>query len=166
MHLQKPVFTYSTCDSFTKSKERIKKIKETGDSRQIYQNKLDKACFQHDVAYGDFKDLNRKTYADKVLHYKGFNIAKNLKYDGYQRRLTSMVYKCFDKNFSSSGIINANISTRQLDEELYKSFIRKFNRRKVHPPFVDNIWGVDLGNMQLLGKFNEWFRFLVCVIEI
>ena len=70
MQLKQPGFTYSASGPFTKNKERIKKIKETGDSRCIYQNILDKACFQHDVAYGDFKDLSRRTAADKVLRGK------------------------------------------------------------------------------------------------
>ena len=76
MHLRQPGFTNSACRPFIKNKERIKKFKETGDSRYIYQNELDKACFQHDMAYGDFKDLNRRTFADKVLRDKEFNIAK------------------------------------------------------------------------------------------
>ena len=54
MHLRQPGFTYSACGSFTKNKERIRKFKETRDSRYIYQNKLDKVCFQNDMAYGDF----------------------------------------------------------------------------------------------------------------
>ena len=103
MHLRHPGFTYSACRSFTKNKERIKKFKETGDSRYIYQNKLDKACFQHDMAYGRFKDLNRRTAADKALRDKAFNIATNPKYDGYQRGLASMVYKFFDKKKTSGG---------------------------------------------------------------
>ena len=70
-----------------KHKEKIKKIKETADSRYIYQNELDKACFQHDIAYGDFKRLDRRSAADKVLYDKAFDIAKNPKYDGYQRGL-------------------------------------------------------------------------------
>ena len=63
MRLRQPGFTYSACGPFTKNKEK-KKFKETGDSRYIYQNELDKACFQHDMAYGDFKDLNRRTFAE------------------------------------------------------------------------------------------------------
>ena len=69
-----------------------KKFKKAGDSRYIYQNELDKACFQHDMAYGNFKDLPRETASDKVLHHKAFNIAKNQKYNGYQVDLASMVY--------------------------------------------------------------------------
>ena len=67
MLLRQPGFTYSAYGPFTKNKERIKKNKETRNSRNIYQNELDKACFQYDLAYEDFKDLNRKTAADKVL---------------------------------------------------------------------------------------------------
>ena len=74
-----------------------KKDEETGDSRYIYQDELDKACFQHDMDYGDFKDLNRRTTADKVLHHKAFSYGKNPKYDGYQSILASMVYKFLDK---------------------------------------------------------------------
>ena len=70
MHLKQPQFTYSACGSFTKNKKRIQKFKETGDSRCIYRNELDKACFQHDMAYADFKDLAKRTVADKVLRVK------------------------------------------------------------------------------------------------
>ena len=95
MHLIQPGFTYSACGPFTKSEERILKFKETRDQ-------LDKACFQHGMAYGDFKDLTRRIASDKILHDKIFNIAKCLKYDGYQRGLPSMIYKFFEeKNFGS-----------------------------------------------------------------
>ena len=76
---------------FTINKERIKKFKETGDTNYIYKNELDKACFQYDMAYGDFKYLAKRTGSDKVLRDKAFIIAKNLKYDGYQREIASMV---------------------------------------------------------------------------
>ena len=98
MHLKQPGFTYSTCGTFTKSEERIQNFKETGDTSYIYKNELDKACSQHDMDYRYFKDLARKTASDKVLRDKAFNIAKNPKYDGYQRGLASMVYKFFDKS--------------------------------------------------------------------
>ena len=97
MHLKQPGFTYSACGPFTKNKERIQKFKETGDTSYIYKNELDKACFQHDMTYGDFKDLTKRTIADKVLRNKAFKIASDRKYDGYQRGLASMVYKSFDK---------------------------------------------------------------------
>ena len=91
MNLRQPGFTYSACGLFTKNKERIQKFKETENSRYIYQNELDKACFQHDMAYGDFKDLTRRTASDKILRDKVFNIAKNQKHDGCQRGLASVV---------------------------------------------------------------------------
>ena len=97
MHLKQPGFIYIACGPSTKNKERIQKFKETGDTNYIYKNELDKACFQHDMAYGDFKDLKRRTASDKVLRDKAFNIAKNPRYDGYQWELASMVYKFFDK---------------------------------------------------------------------
>ena len=72
MHLKQPGFMYSVCGPFTKNKERIQKSKETGDTSYIYKNELDKACFQHGMAYGDFKDLKRRTFSDKVLRDKVF----------------------------------------------------------------------------------------------
>ena len=66
MHLRQPWFTYSACGPFTKNKKRIQKFKQTGDSRYIYRNELDKACFQHDIAYGDFKDLAKKRLLIKL----------------------------------------------------------------------------------------------------
>ena len=83
MHLKQPGFTYRACGSFTKNKERIQIFKETGDTNYIYKNEMNKACFQHDVAYGDFKDLTKRTIADKVLRDKAFKIASDQKYDGY-----------------------------------------------------------------------------------
>ena len=70
MNLRQPAFTYSACGSFTKNKERIQKFKEMGDASYIYKNELDKECFQHDMAYGDFKDLKKRTFSNKILRYK------------------------------------------------------------------------------------------------
>ena len=98
MHLRQRGLTYRACRPFTINKERIQKFKETGDSRYIYQHELDKACFQYDMAYQDFKDLARRTASGKV-----FNIAINLKFDRYQHGFPSMVYNSFDKK--STGIV-------------------------------------------------------------
>ena len=181
IHLRQPArgashagFTYSACGPFTKIKERIQKFKETGDTNYIYKNELDKACFQHDMAYGDFKDLTKRTAADKVLRDKAFKIASDQKYDGYRRGLASMVYKFFDKKSQVSGrtlssalqLANNNKENIQLADELHKPIIRKFKKRKVYSSFRDNIWGVDLADIQLLNKFNKGFRFLLCVIDI
>ena len=97
MHLRQPGFTYSAWGPSTKHNGRIQKFIETGDSRYIYQTELDKACFQHDMAYGDFKDFTRRTASDKILRDKSFNIAKHPNCNGYQRKLAPMVYKFFDK---------------------------------------------------------------------
>ena len=123
--------------------------------------------------YGGFKDLKRRTAADKVLRDKAFNIAKNPKHDGYQTGLASMAYKFFDKKTKGSGVTLANISAiksipqnEQLAEELHKPIIRKFQKRKVYSAFKDNIWASNLADMQLISKFNKGFRFLLCVIDI
>ena len=164
MHLRQPQFTYNACGPFTKNKEIIQKFKETEDSRYIHKNELDKACFQHDMAYGDFKDLAKRTAADKLSRVKTFNIAKDPKYDGCQRGLASMVYKFFDKKTRGSGI-KSMLQNEQLAEELHKPIIRKFKKRKLYSAFKDNILGVDLADMQLISKFDEGFRFLLCVID-
>ena len=148
-----------------KIQKSIQKFKETGDTSYIYKNELDKACFQHDMAYGYFKDLTKRTAADRVLGDKAFKIASDQKYDRCQKGLTLMVYKLFDKKSQGKGLAN-NEENTQLANELHKPIIRKFNKRKVYSSFKDNIWGVDLADMQLLSKFNKGFRFLFCVIDI
>ena len=118
------------------------------------------------MAFGDFRDFTRRTASDKISRDKAFNIAKNLKYSGYQLGLASMVFKLFDKKSSGSCIKYENMSDQQLVEEFHKPVITKFNKRKVQPPFIDNIWGADIDNMQLISKFNKGIRFLLCVIDI
>ena len=144
MHLRQPGrgalhagFTYSECGSFTKNKERIQRFKETGDTCYIYKNELDKACFQHDMAYGDFKDLTKRTIADKALGDKAFKIASDQKYDGYQRGLAPTVCKFFDKKSQGSGCPSSsalqlpnNKENMQLADELHKPIIKKFKKEK------------------------------------
>ena len=167
MHLRQLQFTYSACGPFTKHKQRIQKFKETGDINYIYKNELDKACFAHDAAYFDSKDLTKRTIADKILKNKAFNIAKDPKYDGYQRGLAPMVYKFFDKNSEGSGVSTKLApQNQQFAEELHKHIIKKFKKRKIHAAFKDNIWGTDLADMQLLSRYNKGIRFLLCVIDI
>ena len=130
MHLKEPGFIYSAWVSFTKNKERIQKFMLTVNTDYIYKNDLDKACFQHDMAYGKYKDLAKRTQSDKVLKDKAFEIASNPKYDGYQRGLASMVHKFFDKESKGSGV---NFTPNQhLANELHKPTIRKFKRRRVY----------------------------------
>ena len=82
------------------------------------------------MAYGDFKDLPRRTASDKILRDKAFNIAKNPKYDGYQRGLASIVYKFFDKK-STGGSVNIPLEfNEQLADELHKPIIKNFAKKK------------------------------------
>ena len=97
MHLKQPGFTYSACGPFTKNKERIQKFMQTEDMNYIYRQDLDKACFQHDMAYGKYKDLTKRTQSDKFLRDKALEIASNPKYDGYQRGLASILFKFLKK---------------------------------------------------------------------
>ena len=170
MHLRQPQFTYSACGPFTKHKQRIQKFKETDDINYIYKNELDKVCFAHDATYSDSKDLTKRTAADKILRNRAFNIAKDPKYNGYQRGLASMVYKFFDKKSKGSGAKHVNTKltpqNQQLAEELHKPIIKKFEKRKVHAALKGNIWGADVVDMQLLSKYNKGIRFLLCVIDI
>ena len=126
MHLRQPGFSYTACGPFTKFKQRIQKFTQTGDTNYIYKNELDEACFQHDMAYGKYKDLEKITESDKVLKDKAFEIANNPKYDGYQRGLASMAYKFFDKKSIRSGIKNEIKENQQLANELHKPIIGKF----------------------------------------
>ena len=120
MHLRQPGFTYSACGPFTKNKEGIQKFKETGDTDYIYKNELGKACFQHDIAYGDFKDLTKRTMADKVLRGKAFKTASDKKYDGYQRGVASMVYR-----FSIKSLVEAVVLCPLLRKLLLLIIIKK-----------------------------------------
>ena len=116
--------------------------------------------------FEDFKDLNKRTTADKVWRDKAFNFVKNLKYDGYQCGLASMVYKFFDKKTSDDTVKNEIISNKELAEELHKPIIKKFEQTKVHSSFIDNITGADLADMQLISKVKKGFKFSLCVIDI
>ena len=83
-----------------KTKKRLRssgKLETRLNWKFIYKNDLDKACFQHDMFYGKYKDLTKKTQSGNVLREKLFEIASNPRFDGYQRGLTSMVYRSFDK---------------------------------------------------------------------
>ena len=118
------------------------------------------------------------TVADKILRNKAFNIAKDPKYDGYQKGLASMVYKFFDKKSASlmdksrkgsgvTALTNKSLSqNQQLAEEVHKPIIKKSKKRKIHAAFKDNIWGADLADMQLLRRYIKGIRFLLCVIDI
>ena len=173
MHLRQLQFVYSACGPFTRHEERTKKFEQTGDTHYIYRNGIDKACFQHDSAYADHKDLINRTKSDKGLRDKAYNIASNPKYDGYQRGLASMVYKFFDKKSMGSGITRDTTKSSSLErsflilaDELHKPVIKKFNKRKVYSQFKDNIWGVDFAEMQSLSRKNKGIKYLLCAIDL
>ena len=175
----------SACGSCTRHKERIKEFKRTGDTHYIYRNELGKACFQHDSAYANHKDLINGTEADKD---KAYNLASNPEYDDYQRGLVSMVYKFFDKKSTAGSMAKpsslehsslermgsgfkklknmAKLSSSVFADELHKPIINKFNKRKVYSQFKDNIWGVDLADMQSLSRKNKGIKCLLCAIDL
>ena len=97
LHLKLPGFTYSACGKFTKHRESIQNFRETGNLNNLDRNELDKACFSHDAAHSDSKDLAKRTIPD-ILKDKAYQIARNGKYDGYQRVLASMIYKFLYEN--------------------------------------------------------------------
>ena len=170
MHLKQPGFAYWTCGPFTKNKERIQKFKETGYTKYICRNELDEAWFQDHIGYGDFKDLARRTNFDKVLRDKALNIAKNPKYDGYQRGLAYMIYKFFDKKSAGSGITtfaNKFATKNQITQNRLKDYTNQLLENfKKNSAFKDNIWGAYLPDMQLISKFSKGIRFLLCIIDI
>ena len=111
MHLREKGFAYSAYWPFTKNKERIQKFEETRDSRYIYQNELGKTCFQHDMAYGYFKNLTRRTASDKILRDKHLILLKIW-------TMMDINVEFFDKKNSGTGIKDENISSKELAEEL------------------------------------------------
>ena len=125
-----------------------------------------KACFQHDAAYSDSKDLAKRTQSDKVFKEKAFAIANNPKYDGYQRGLASIVYKSFENKSKGTDSKTDIGENQQLANELHKPIIRKFKKRKVYSSFRDNIWAFHLAGMQLISKYNKGIRYLLCAIDL
>ena len=116
------------------------------------------------MAYGKSKDLIKRTQSDKVFLKKAFKIANNPNYDDYQRGLASMVYKIFNKKSKGSGIVNE--PNYQLAKELHKPIIRKFKKRKLYSSFRNNIWGVDLADVQSLSKYNKGIKYLLCATDL
>ena len=145
MHLKQPRFTYSACGPFTKNNEKIKKFIETGNTSYIYKIELDRACFQHDMAFGDFKDLAKRTAAYKILRNKPFNIAENPMYDGYQRGLASMVYKFFDKKpeRSSHHLLIANNKENMQLANFITPLLENLKKEK-HILHLGVIYGVEI----------------------
>ena len=138
-----------------------------GKLNHIAKNKVDAACFQHDSAYAKYKDSVNRKQSDIVLKNKALRIATDPKVDGYQRSLAAMVYKFFNERTKGLGMnfVKHSLNNLQLAEELHKSIVRNFKRRKVYSSFKDNIWGVDSAVMSLISKFNKGIKYLLCIID-
>ena len=144
-HLKNPGLTYSTCGPFSKHRERIQKFKEIGNLKHLHRNKL--ACFAHDAAYSDSKDITKRTVSDKIVKDTADGIGRNHKFDGYQRALVSMVYKFFYKKTGSGAIGTSKVGVtvnEKLAQKLHKPVIEKFRRAKVYARFKDSIWAAGL----------------------
>ena len=121
MHLKQPGFGYNASGPFTKNNKKNSKFMQTGNINYIYKNDLDKACFHHDMAYGKYRDLTKRTQSDKFVRVKAFKIANNPNFNVYERRLAFMVYKFFDKRCKGSAV--NSILYQQLADELHKPII-------------------------------------------
>ena len=161
MNLKQPGFTFSACGPFTKNKDRIEKFMQTGNTNFIYRNELDKACFQHDMDYGKWKDLAKRNQSDKVLRDKAFEIASDPKYDGYQTGLASMVYK-----FSLVEVVLLMNQIISWQINFINQLFENSKKRKAYSSFRENIWGADLADMQLLSKYNKGNKYLLCPIDL
>ena len=150
MNLWDPeVKKYSACGPFTRHQKRIDMFMKDGRLRHILKNRLDAACFQHDSAYAKYKDRANRRQSDIVLKNKALKIATDLRVNGYQRGLASMVYKFFNERTKGSGINNKEnlLVNSQLAKELHKAIIKNFKNIYIYSSFKDNAWGVDLADM-------------------
>ena len=161
LHLKQPRLTYSACGPFTKHRERIQIFREIDNLKHLYRNELERTCFTHNAAYSDSKDLAKRIISEKILKDRAYKIARNCKYDGYQRELASMVCKLSDKKARSGVIVN-----EELAEELHKPIIKIFKKRKVYPRFKDNIWAADLAEMGSSSSKNKNVKYSLCVIDV
>ena len=134
---------------------------ETGNLKHLYRNELDKVSFAHDASCSNSKDLAKTTISVKISKDRAYEIARNLKYNGFQRVLASMVYKFFDKKTGSGLSIN-----EQLAEELHKSVIKKLKRRKVYARFKDNIPAADLVEIRPLSSKTKNVIYLLCATDV
>ena len=112
LYLKQPEFTYGVCGPFAKHCERIQKFREAGTLIYLFKNILDKACFTHDAAHSHNKDLAKRAISHKILKYRTNGIARNCRYDKYQRALASMVYKFFDEKAGLGVSVNEKTSSK------------------------------------------------------
>ena len=110
LHLKQPGFVYTACGPFTKHREKIQKLRETGNLKHLHRNELNKACFAHDAGYSDSKDLAKRTISNKILKDRAYEIARNCRYNGHQKALASMVYMFFDNKIRLGVSVNDQLS--------------------------------------------------------
>ena len=141
---------------------------ETGDTRYIYKNNLDKACFQHDMAYNKYKYLDKRTQSDKNLKDNALKIAVNPRYNEYERGLASMVYKFFfDKKSKGAGLKkHKQLKVMSFINQLLKTLKKGKCILPIKKILPINIWGVDLADMQLINKHKKWIKYLLCAINL
>ena len=150
MNLRQQAFAYCACGPFTKDKQTLQKTKKTRYSRYIFHNELDKACFEYDIAYGHLKDLARRTASDKILHNKEFGIAKDPKYDGYQKGLASMFYKFFDKKLLVA-VLKMGICQTGNQQKNYTNQLSENSRKQKY----NNVSYADLADKQLISRLSK-----------
>ena len=159
MHSKRPGFIYSSCGPFTKNNERIQKFKETGDTSYIYKNGIDKACFQHDMAYEDFKDLARKTASDKILRDKAFNVAKNPKYEQLAEELHKPIIRNFKKGTVYLGfkdnIWGAGLADMQLISKFNKGYRFLLCVNDVFSKYARVVLLKDKKGVSIVGAFQK-----------
>ena len=165
MHLRQPIFAYSASRIFSKIKKKIQRFKETWDSRYIYQNKLDIACFQHDRTYGGFKNLTKRRASEKncaIMHLI-LLIIQNMM--DIKEVLLQWFINVLNKNFWQR-YYKGNKPNQQWTEEITQTNLQKLSEKKITLTFYRRHLGVDLADIQLISKINKGIRFLLRVIDI
>ena len=155
LQLRQLGFTYSVCGPFTKHCEKIQIFIETGNLKRVYKKELDKACFAHDAANSDSKNLAKRTASDKIFKDRAYKISRNAKYDGNPRGLANMVYTFF---------IRKQDHQQEKCKWSVSSRITRESSRNVYARFKNNIWAADLAEMGSLSSFNR-VKYLLSAID-
>ena len=126
-----------------------------------------KICFSHDAAYANNKDLTKKTVPDKILKDKAYQSVLNPKYDGYQKRLASLVYKLFDPSKIESGPrskVRTNVN--KVLAQKFNQWLKNSKKEKCMQGFKDNIWAANIAKLGSLSSMNRGVKYLLCVIDV
>ena len=166
MHLRQLGFTYSACEPFTKNIQRIQKFMQTEDANYIYKNELDEACFQHDMAYGKYKDLEKRTHSDKVIKGKAFEVTNNPKYDRYQRGLASMVQWSISFLTGNQKELVLKMKLKKTSSYYYEQLNQLLENLKKEKCilFLKTIFGVLI--YLIISEYKKGKRYLLCAIDL